>query len=661
MRKWLKVSSLFLALFMFATAPVWGSWIGDLQNAGVDATSKTWTWNSDYNLKLKSGYVDLNEMSAPASPAANFGRLYVKDVGGITSLFFKTYAGTDTNLLTAGSGGTLDQAYDQGGAGAGKAVTVDSGAIALTNNAANNTGLLTIEKTPVGAQSGDLFTITAGANASGDAIQFANSGTGKDLNGSGGTWSISPAGAIVGSSLNLGSGGLGLTGAFSSTGTNTLGNGTGTVAINSSSWDINTTGAASGFSSISMSDDITVANGKGIKGSTTNAETVNFMAYDVDNTTYRSVIQATNGNTIALAIGTNNETVAINSSDWDIGTTGDMTGIGAITMDGLLTIGNANVTLYANEAISLNHATNGAADDLTIALTGATDSSIIVSSTGTGADAISLQASAGGIDIDAAVAQDVNIAGGQVALVSKDDAASAISLTTNVGVSETIVLTNTAGTGESAITLLATAGGVNIDAAATKDLDLAGGQVKLVSKDNAAGAISLTANIGANETITVTNTQGTDEAAINLTSTAGGVNIDAAVAKNISIDGGQVLIGSKDDAASAIALTTNVGVSETIVATNTQGTGVGAITLTATAGGITANVADTKAITLNGTVNYKVGANIATWWRRTCTYGWNLLSDNRNEQYYQHCCGKFYRRTSGDPTLCGCAYLHGWQ
>ena len=45
--------------------------------------------------------------------------------------------------------------------------------------------------------------------------------------------------------------------------------------------------------------------------------------------------------------------------------------------------------------------------------------------------------------------------------------------------------------------------------------------------DDAAGAISLTANRGSSETITVTNTQGTDDAAIALTATAGGVDIDA--------------------------------------------------------------------------------------------------------------------------------------
>jgi len=542
-------------------------------------------------------YLEFPEITAPGNPATNKGRLYVADLVGTTTLYFKDSAGTATNLLSAAVSNTLNGAYDQGGAGAGRTITVDQGAVQLDGSHASN----------------NTFFINKTAGT-GHGMQITNAGTGYDINGTSGTWFVTKAGlgtftglTSTGAAANLNASSNYATNINTGTsnGAVSIGGGTGTVAINSSSWDISSTGAISNVSTISATDDITLANGKALKSSANTGETVKLQGYDVDNTTYRDVLTITNGNTITAVLGSGNETFSVNSADWDIGTTGDMTGIGAVTMDGVLTVNNATVTLYSNEAISLNHATNGAADDLTIALTGATDSSIILSSTGTGADAISLQASAGGVDIDAAAAQDVNIAGGQVAIVSKDDSASAIALTANIGTTETIVVTNTQGTSESAITLLSTAGGVNVDAAAAKDLDLAGGQVKLVSKDDAAGAISLTANIGTSETITVTNTQGTAEGAITLTSTAGGVDIDAAAAKNIDISGGQVLISSKDNAASAIALTANVGANETIVVTNTQGTGAGAITLTATAGGITLNsssgISTGDAITGDGT------------------------------------------------------------
>jgi hypothetical protein len=45
--------------------------------------------------------------------------------------------------------------------------------------------------------------------------------------------------------------------------------------------------------------------------------------------------------TTAMTIGNNNQTVAVNSSDWDIGATGDVTGLGAIGADGLITFTNA--------------------------------------------------------------------------------------------------------------------------------------------------------------------------------------------------------------------------------------------------------------------------------------------------------------------------------
>jgi len=114
------------------------------------------------------------------------------------ALYQNTNTQASPTWTLIGSGGvTLDGAYDYGGAGSGKAVTVDSGAIALTNNAANNNGILTLTKNPSGAQSGDALTITVGAQATGTAITIANTGSGNDITGSGSTWTISKAGAVT--------------------------------------------------------------------------------------------------------------------------------------------------------------------------------------------------------------------------------------------------------------------------------------------------------------------------------------------------------------------------------------------------------------------------------------------------------------------------------
>lgn len=258
--------------------------------------------------------------------------------------------------------------------------------------------------------------------------------------------------------------------------------------------------------------------------------------------------------------------------------------------------GVIDLTTTKNSAAALYFHANG----------GTSEAVKIHSDQGTGASSVQLLSDVGSVDIDAGSDDDVTIDGGQVKIASKQDVAEAISLTVNQGTSETITIINTQGTDAGAITATATAGGVDIDAAATKDVDISGGQVLLSSKDDTASAIALTANQGTSETIVATNTQGTAEGAITLTSTAGGVDIDGAAAKNVDIAGGQVLISSKDNAASAIALTANQGTSETIVVTNTQGTDDAAINLTATAGGVYINGQKVEIVgsATAGAVNY---------------------------------------------------------
>jgi hypothetical protein len=93
----------------------------------------------------------------------------------------------------------------------------------------------------------------------------------------------------------------------------TIGNGGQTVAVNSSDWDISSTGVMTGIGAITSDGLITA--GAGVNLGTS---------------------QALLGTT-AITIGNNTQTVAVNSSDWDISTAGVMTGIGAITSDGLIT------------------------------------------------------------------------------------------------------------------------------------------------------------------------------------------------------------------------------------------------------------------------------------------------------------------------------------
>ena len=112
-----------------------------------------------------------------------------------------THDGSDSAAVAAATA-SLDLAYDYTGAGAGKAITVDSGPIALTNNAANNLGILAITKSPVGAQSGVAVLVTVGALSTGAALQIANTGSGNDITGA--AWSVTVAGVATFDSLAVG-------------------------------------------------------------------------------------------------------------------------------------------------------------------------------------------------------------------------------------------------------------------------------------------------------------------------------------------------------------------------------------------------------------------------------------------------------------------------
>jgi hypothetical protein len=100
-------------------------------------------------LKL-DGYLVLTEISSPTR-LANKGQVYSQDVGGYTELFYMDDLGTPIQFTSNGEliSNTLNQAYDEGGAGAGRIITVDAGVVEM--NAAGGAalkldGYLTLEE-----------------------------------------------------------------------------------------------------------------------------------------------------------------------------------------------------------------------------------------------------------------------------------------------------------------------------------------------------------------------------------------------------------------------------------------------------------------------------------------------------------------------------------
>tara|TARA_R110002012_G_scaffold249788_1_gene427404 strand:+ start:5760 stop:9275 length:3516 start_codon:yes stop_codon:yes gene_type:complete len=157
-----------------------------------------------------------------------------------------------------------------------------------------------------------------------------------------------------------------------------------------------------------------------------------------------------------------------------------------VDVDGTFTMDGAGFSLdSAGTASNITVASDGAADDLTISLTGATDSSILITSSGTGADAVSIDATAGGFQLAPSLADDVTAQFGPTAStflkLRPSDTASA----------EKIVLTNVSGTSSNAIDINATAGSIDIDAGDNITIDAADSITIATADTGADGKITI--------------------------------------------------------------------------------------------------------------------------------------------------------------------------
>jgi hypothetical protein len=362
-----------------------------------------------------------------------------------------------------------------------------------------------------------------------------------------------------------------------------LGSATTSLGVTSTGLNVSTAGAVTGVTTLAMGGALTGVTTVNASGAATVGSVVLANGGIVSNDTDTEITLSENLEDLGFdftadAVGLTSSTGVVTFGFGDVDA---ITGVGSIAMDAA--------------ASSISLAADGAGDDLTVAVTGAQDASLVVSSSGTAADALQVTTTAGGIDITngGAAGEDTDIlaSNASVNVIARENDADAIVIATTGGggTSESINIQNDQGTAESAIDIDATAGGIDVDWATGKNLALNGGQMIFTSNEAAAGAFTVTTNTGAAETIVLTNTQGNGEDAVNIDATAGGIDIDFATGKNMAINGGQFLFTSNEAAASAFSVVTNTGAAETIVLTNTQGNTAGAITATATAGGITLN------------------------------------------------------------------------
>ena len=266
----------------------------------------------------------------------------------------------------------------------------------------------------------------------------------------------------------------------------------------------------------------------------------------------------------------------------------DLNASGAVTLDSA----SGGVSVDASGSSSnFSLATTANAQDLTIGLTGAYDSSIVVDSSGTGTDAIKINTSAGGIDIDAATTLDVDATGA----ITLDSSASL-----TVGGAANLPVTLNTTTMD-----LNASGAVTLDS--TTSLTVGGAAALPVTLNTttmdltATGAVNLDSTTsltvgGAANIQTQLNTTTLDlnaSGAVTLDSASGGVSVDASGASsNFSL----ATTGNAQDL--TIGLT---GANDSSIVVDSTGTGDDAIKLNTSAGGIAMDA--TKSIILTSTEN----------------------------------------------------------
>ena len=198
---------------------------------------------------------------------------------------------------------------------------------------------------------------------------------------------------------------------------------------------------------------------------------------------------------------------------------------------------------------------------------------------------------------------------GKVALTSTKAVAEAIKIAaTGAGAATQVEITSvgtndTSSIGASPILLSATGGGIALDAAKDITLD-AVTNVLVKSASNAANAVYIHADGGINETIKVHADQGTGAGSIELTSDAGGVDINAGTSVSIDAVGAANLTSSGADvtvAATAKSVVITAGEADAGAVQITASNAAGGVDINAGTGGITVDT--TGSLSLDAATN----------------------------------------------------------
>ena len=462
-----------------------------------------------------------------SSPTATEGTLYYN---ATTEGLYIRNSGAWQLLATESGTVSLDVAYNNG-----NSIDVDGTAITFTvSDTDNNAALLVVQNDSTNDP--DAMNITSAADAATAVGLQIDCTAGFDIQGTSDSWSVSIAGLFDGE---------GLTGVTNSQGilfdTNNeiqFGDNSEDVAMvfseNTMTWATDTGVAAMAFGVV---DDLSgIASIAGDTGadfalSAANTGTYNFTITQagVGDNELRLVSAGTAANAIALTASTGGITATSATS---------ITGTSAAGAISLTSTGG-DITLDASDkSIKLDSGEAGADDaivivttgdgsgmqitslaDIDITTTGAADEDISITNTGgsiilsaseADASAISVQATAGGINIDA-----IGATAGDIDILAGDDMAIAATGALTVTGTTTAALTSPALTLGSTTTTASTV------------LQSGTGDLALTSTDD----ITLTVSTAVTDNIALVNTQGTAATAIAITATAGGITTTSAGSK----------------------------------------------------------------------------------------------------------------------------------
>jgi len=83
-----------------------GSLVFNIMRAGVNISSLAL---NPFLVKILDSSVELDEVVLPVNPPSNKGKIYLRDIGSITTPFFLDSAGTETSMIAVGGGNEISQ------------------------------------------------------------------------------------------------------------------------------------------------------------------------------------------------------------------------------------------------------------------------------------------------------------------------------------------------------------------------------------------------------------------------------------------------------------------------------------------------------------------------------------------------------------------------